>query len=91
LRVEVHGNAYSVPWRLIGERVRVTVRGQTIRIMDGAHKVPGHAELKGRHRCKVDDRSLAGLIGTVERPVHRGCAERGPNPLVSTLLRPLTE
>jgi hypothetical protein len=25
--IEVGGNAYSVPWRLIGERVRVTVGG----------------------------------------------------------------
>jgi Mu transposase-like protein len=25
--IEVDGNAYSVPWRLIGERVRVTVGG----------------------------------------------------------------
>ena len=28
--IEVDGNAYSVPWRLIGERVRVTVGGGSV-------------------------------------------------------------
>jgi hypothetical protein len=29
---EVDGNAYSVPWRLIGERVRVTIAGGVLRV-----------------------------------------------------------
>ena len=31
--IEVDGNAYSVPWRLIGERVRVTVGGDAVQIL----------------------------------------------------------
>src|SRR6476659_3393547 len=31
--IEVDGNAYSVPWRLIGERVRVTVTADVLRVV----------------------------------------------------------
>ena len=30
--IEVDGNAYSVPLRLIGESVRVTITGKTLRV-----------------------------------------------------------
>ena len=33
--VEVDGNAYSVPWRLIGERVGVTMTGTELRVSPG--------------------------------------------------------
>ena len=65
--VQVDGNAYSVPWRLIGEQVRVTVGAETIRIRHGSREVAVHAELKGRHGRLVDDRHLTGLVGTTER------------------------
>lgn len=45
--VAVDGNAYSVPWRLIGERVRVTVGSEIVRVHHGGHEVAVHAELKG--------------------------------------------
>jgi len=87
--VAVDGNAYSVPWRLIGERVRVTVSGAVVRVHHGGREVAAHAELKGRHGRAVDDAHLAGLVGSRERPAHR----RDPPPLVATpeLLRPLAE
>jgi hypothetical protein len=31
--IEVDGNAYSVPWRRIGERVRVTVGSGSVRML----------------------------------------------------------
>ena len=92
--VEVDGNAYSVPWRLIGERVRVTVGGETIRILHGSREVAVHTELKGRHGRIVDDRHLAGLVGTAERPIHRILTDTETSPpaaIASTLLRPLSE
>ena len=69
--VAIDGNAYSVPWRLIGERVRVTVGHDLIRVHHGGQEVALHAEQKGRHGRVVDDAHLAGLVGTRERPVHQ--------------------
>lgn len=86
--VSVDGNAYSVPWRLIGERVRVTVSGAVVRVHHGGCEVAVHAALKGRHGRVVDDAHLAGLVGSRERPAHR----LDPSPIMPpALLRPLAE
>lgn len=86
--VSVDGNAYSVPWRLIGERVRVTVSGAMVRVHHGGREVAVHAALKGRHGRIVDDAHLAGLVGSRERPAHR----LDPSPIMPpALLRPLAE
>ncbi len=88
--VAVDGNAYSVPWRLIGERVRVTVGNDIIRVHHGGREIAVHAELKGRYGRAVDDAHLAGLVGTNERPVHLVL----PTPVTppsSALLRSLAE
>ena len=87
--VAVDGNAYSVPWRLIGERVRVTVGSEIVRVLHGGHEVAVHAELKGRHGRVVDDQHLAGLVGTRERPV--SVVPSAPLPAILALLRPLAE
>ncbi len=87
--VAIDGNAYSVPWRLIGERVRVTVGNEIVRIHHGGREVAVHAELKGRHGRIVDDAHLAGLVGTRERPVHLAPPRSPPAP--AALLRPLAE
>ena len=87
--VAVDGNAYSVPWRLIGERVRVTVGSEIVRVHHGGREVALHAELKGRHGRVVDDRHLAGLVGSRERSV--SVVPPAPLPAISALLRPLAE
>ena len=87
--VAIDGNAYSVPWRLIGERVRVTVGNEIVRIHHGGREVAVHAELKGRHGRIVDDAHLAGLVGTRERPAHLAPPRSPPAP--AALLRPLAE
>lgn len=87
--VAVDGNAYSVPWRLIGERVRVTVGNAIVRVHHGGREVAVHAELKGRHGRAVDDAHLAGLVGTRERPAH-SLPPRSSSP-PGALLRPLAE
>ena len=65
--IEVDGNAYSVPWRLIGERVRVTVGGGSVRVLHAGREVAVHAELNGRHGRVTDDSHLAGIAGTKGR------------------------
>jgi transposase len=42
--IEVDTNSYSVPWRLIGERVAVTVAAGEIRVRHGATEVAVHAQ-----------------------------------------------
>jgi transposase len=85
--VAVDGNAYSVPWRLIGEQVRVTVAHQLVRVHHGGQEVAIHGELKGRHGRRVDDAHLAGLVGSRERPTSLPAAKAEPG----ALLRPLSE
>lgn len=87
--VAVDGNAYSVPWQLIGERVRVTVSGAVVRVHHGGREVAAHAELAGRHGRAVDDAHLAGLVGSRDRPAHR--LDLPPLVAPSALLRPLAE
>lgn len=40
--VEIDGNAYSVPWRLIGEMVRATIMDGTVHIYYGSRQVAVH-------------------------------------------------
>jgi hypothetical protein len=48
LCVEIDGNAYSVPWRLIGEAVRATIMDGMVRIYHGSQKVAVHPTCAGR-------------------------------------------
>jgi transposase len=89
--IEVDGNAYSVPWRLIGERVAVTVAAGQVRIRHGATEVAVHGVVAGRRQRVVDPRHLEGVAGAGGGPV-RTLAERLCTPPPSAeLLRPLTE
>jgi len=88
--IELDGNAYSVPWRLIGERVRVTVGGGSVRVLHGGREVAVHAELAGRHGRSTDDRHLAGVAGTKHQPIRVVAARDAPSPSPA-LLRPLAD
>lgn len=81
--VEVDGNAYSVPWKLIGERVTVIVTGPELRVEYAGQPVARHAVRAGRH-------------GRVADPAHFADIGRRPSPPPSpqelpSLLRPLSE
>lgn len=52
--VEVDTNSYSVPWRLIGERVAVTVAAGEVRIRHGMREVAVHRQSQGRRLRIVD-------------------------------------
>jgi hypothetical protein len=88
--IEVDGNAYSVPWRLIGERVAVTVAAGQVRVRHGAAEVAVHDVVEGRRQRVVDPRHLQGVAGAggnaVRASVERPCGPPGPE-----LLRPLAE
>jgi transposase len=88
--VEVDGNAYSVPWRLIGERVRVTVGSGTVRILHAGREVAVHAELAGRRGRMVDAAHFEGVAGARGSPV-RCKPEAREDGAVPALLRPLAE
>ena len=64
--VVVDTNAYSVPRRLIGERVRVVVSGGRMRIHHGPDVVAEHLEHAGRH-ARVTDRAHCGPGGVSRR------------------------
>lgn len=84
--VEVDGNAYSVPWRLIGERVSVTVTGTELRVLHAGQEVARHHLREGRHGRIVDVAHFAGITGG-PRPPREVAAATSPPPL----LRPLSE
>jgi hypothetical protein len=52
--VEVETNSYSVPWRLIGERVRVTIAAGVVRIANAGKLVATHEERTGRRERAID-------------------------------------
>ena len=90
--IEADGNAYSVPWRLIGERVRVVVSAGSVRVLHAGREVAVHAELKGRHGRTMDDRHLAGVVGTKDKSVHIVAVAQAASPDAQAgLLRPLAE
>lgn len=89
--VEIDTNSYSVPWRLIGERVAVTIAAGEVRIRHGVRKVAVHQVVGGRRQRVVDHAHLDGVAGR-DGPVRRQPIEAPPDvPPPPALLRPLTE
>jgi transposase len=90
--VDVDTNSYSVPWRLIGERVAVTVSAGEVRIRHGACEVAVHRQGQGRRQRIVDPAHLQGVAGN-GRP--RTVIDPPPVieawPRAPLLLRPLAE
>jgi hypothetical protein len=90
--IEVDTNSYSVPWRLIGERVAVTIAAGAVRIRYGRQNVAVHAQAQGRRQRIVDRAHLdgvAGIDGAVRRQVEDMPGDLPPPP--PTLLRSLSE
>ncbi|MCK1525013.1 hypothetical protein [Bradyrhizobium sp. 17] len=88
--VEIDGSAYSVPWRLIGETVRVTIADGVVRIHRGIHKVAVHLICVGRRGRVVDPTHFEGLTGF--KPSRAAELALSPvSPPSPTLLRPLGE
>lgn len=91
--IEVDTNNYSVPWRLIGSQVAVTVAAGEVRIRHGVREVAVHKQSEGRRQRIVDRAHLDGVAGgngAVCRGEHVATAVPQTQ-LSPSLLRPLTE
>ena len=87
--IEVDGNAYSVPWRLIGETVRVTVVGEQLRISHAGREVAVHQRCAGRFQRCIDSLHFEGVVGFRSKAVlHPAPAHEIGD---AELLRPLLE
>lgn len=89
--VDVETNSYSVPWRLIGERVRVTLADGMVRIAYGSRLVATHAERRGRRERVVDPAHFEGVAGFREKMPARLPDPPGAAMPEPALLRPLAE
>lgn len=96
--VEVDTNAYSVPWRLIGERVRVLVDAETVTVTHAGAEVARHRRREGRSGRIVDRAHFAGVAGAdgpVRRQISDAPTRETPEPEAKipepALLRPLAD
>jgi transposase len=87
--IEIDGNAYSVPWRLIGETVRATITDGMVRVHHGIHEVAVHPVGAGRRRRIIDPAHFEGLTGF--RPSGGGELASSTIATSAALLRPLVE
>src|SRR6516225_131432 len=90
--IERDTNAYSVPWRLIGETVEVVVAGGRVGIRHHGDEVASHGETTGRRQRVIAAGHLAGIIRrpplvTSEPPT----ALEPAATIEPELLRPLSE
>ena len=93
--IEVDGNAYSVPWRLIGERVRVTVGGDAVRVH--ARRARGGGARRTEGTARPRRRTTRHLVGAGRHARERRSATlrrtrpARPAAAVAALLRPLAD
>jgi hypothetical protein len=92
--VELDTNRYSVPWRLIGESVTLTVADGQVRIHHAGQEVACHVQSALRRAVILDRTHLVGIVGS--HLVGASWLHRAPAAPVSThieaeLLRPLQE
>jgi transposase len=90
--VELDTNAYSVPWRLIGERVRLLVTAEMVRITHAGVEVACHRRSAGR-RGRITDRAhFDGVAGAAGRLIRAEKSEDAYSAVAApALLRPLAE
>ena len=87
--IEVDGNTYSVPWRLIGETVRIIIAGEQLRVTHAGQEVAAHQRCAGRFERRVDPLHFAGVVGFRSKAtVAAALVTDTPDP---ELLRPLIE
>ncbi|WP_051248750.1 IS21 family transposase [Inquilinus limosus] len=87
--IEVDTNAYSVPWRLIGETVRAVIAGGRISIRHGGQEVAVHPECAGRHQRLIEPAHFNGMSPVLSLLRFTAPPHEAPQP--AALLRPLAE
>ena len=88
--IEIDSNAYSVPWRLIGETVRVVIAGGVLRVNHAGREVAVHPRRSGRFERVVDPHHYAGVVGFSPKP-HAGIRRIPDTTGSPELLPPLLE
>jgi len=86
--IELDTNSYSVPWRLIGQRVAVIASGGRVAIRHDGIEVAAHAEVAGRRQRVIEPSHYHGTPG-LARPAQ--VPEVPTATLPPPLLRPLAE
>jgi transposase len=90
--IEVDTNRYSVPWRLIGERVTVVVADEQVRVLYAGQPVACHRQSPLRRATVIDRGHLLGIVGAPLAGVSwLRRSENDPSPLPAELLRPLQQ
>lgn len=91
--VDIDTNSYSVPWRLTGERVAVTIAAGEVRIRHGLHQVAVHKQSDGRRLRIIDSAHLAVLLVAMAQSAGRRLLRRRyrGSPPPPSLLCPLAE
>lgn len=89
--VELDTNRYSVPWRLIGETVQVTVVDSTVRVHHAGSEVACHGQLVGRRGSAIERAHLIGVVGAAPRPPASPVQPEPPPEVAGELMRPLSE
>ena len=90
--VEIDTNAYSVPWRLIGDSVRVLVTADAVRVNHAGREVAVHERRTGKRERAREASHFDGVSGFSAR-VQPASADVLPiaMPPPDALLRPLAE
>jgi hypothetical protein len=82
--IELHRNWYSVPWRFLGETVRVQQQGERVTVHYGATIIAEHLVAVGTRVRRVDPAHLVGITART-----RVAIEDEPPLTTASLLRPL--
>jgi transposase len=78
--IEVDTNAYSVPWRLIGETAQVTIAGGRVLIRHAGKIVADHAESGGRRQRIIEAIHFDGVAGHGTNCRHSATSRAGSDP-----------
>jgi hypothetical protein len=89
--VEIDGNAYSVPWRLIGDNVLARVTNELVRLHHAGREVAVHGILSGRRQRAIDPAHYAGIAGSNGRFAPNPPLSESRDGTPASLLRPLGE
>jgi hypothetical protein len=72
-----------VPWRLIGEKVRVVLTGGQVRVSHAGREVAAHQRYTGRFQRRVDPLHFAGSSDSNPKSWSYQSRRRSPLPIPS--------
>ncbi|MCW5767014.1 MAG: IS21 family transposase, partial [Phycisphaeraceae bacterium] len=78
--VSLATNRYSVPFRLIGQRVEVQRRGDTVHIFYRDQEIATHPVLPGTHQFRIVPEHGPGAIARLTRHRRSTVSDRSPRP-----------